>query len=223
MHGSTNVNLPLVAVSIAATALCWGVYGPLLQWGHQEMGSGRLRPFICVGVAYLIIAIVGPIVVMSLTGMEMGEGLATGWSWKGVWWSLIAGVAGALGALGMILAFNFGGRPHYVPPLIFGFAPVVSTFFTLWVNVPLREQLRENTLRSSFFGAGLIMVAVGAVIVLVSAPKAGPPGKKPPAPAVTTPTAESVEATEETSPAERPAEPEPQADSEDTSKPADEE
>jgi hypothetical protein len=225
MHGTTNVNLPLVTISIMATAVCWGVYGPLLQWGHQEMGSGRLRPFICVGVAYLIIAIVGPIVVMSLTGMEMGEGLASGWSWKGVWWSLIAGVAGALGALGMILAFNFGGRPHYVPPLIFGFAPVVNTFFALWVNVPLREQLRESMLRSSFFGAGLIRVAVGAVIVLVSAPKAGPPGKKPPTPAVTSPTEESVEAREKAVSEERQPEPapEPKAESEDTPKSSNEE
>ena len=173
MH-ATSTNVPLIIISILSTAVCWGIYGPLLQWGHMEMGSGRLRPFICVGVAYIVIAIVGPILVMMLTGMEQGEGLMSGWTMKGVWWSFIAGTAGALGALGMILAFNFGGKPHYVPQLIFGLAPVVNTFFTLGMNPALRSQLSANPFQSSCFGAGLLMVAVGAVVVLVSAPKAGP-------------------------------------------------
>lgn len=178
MHGTPpTVNFPMIVISLLATAVCWGVYGPLLQWGHMDMGSGRLRPFICVGLAYLAIAVVGPVVVMLLTGMERGEGLMSGWTPRGIWWSFIAGGAGALGALGMILAFNFGGKPHYVPPLIFGLAPVVNTMFTLSMNPALREQLRQNVIQSSFFGAGLLMVAVGAVTVLVAAPKAGPPAK----------------------------------------------
>lgn len=185
MHESSQ-NYPLIGLSILVTALCWGVYGPLLQWGHVAMGSGRLRPFICVGLAYLAIAVAGPILVMMLTGMEREAGLMSGWTSKGVWWSFIAGGAGALGALGMILAFNFGGRPHYVPPLIFGLAPVVNTFFTLWMNPALRSQLSASPLRSSCFGAGLLMVAVGAVVVLVSAPKGGPK----PAPATATKTVE---------------------------------
>jgi hypothetical protein len=174
MHATSSTNVPLIIVSILATAICWGIYGPLLQWGHMEMGSGRLRPFICVGVAYLVIAIVGPVLVMMLTGMEQAGGIASGWTMKGVWWSFIAGTAGALGALGMILAFNFGGKPHYVPPLIFGLAPVVNTFFALAMNPVLRSQLSANPFQSSCFGAGLLMVAVGAVVVLVSAPKGAP-------------------------------------------------
>ena len=43
----------------------------------------------------------------------------------------MGGAAGALGALGIIMAFNFGGKPVYVMPLIFGGAPVVNTFFTI--------------------------------------------------------------------------------------------
>src|SRR5438876_10106356 len=80
MHGPTHANFPMVVVCTLATALCWGVYGPLLQWGHGAMGSGRLRPFICVGIAYVIIAIVGPILLMTLTGMENEGGLASGWT-----------------------------------------------------------------------------------------------------------------------------------------------
>ena len=54
----------LAGTFAVCTALFWGTYGPLLQKGHHFMGSGRLRPFICVGIAYLLVAIVGPIVVM---------------------------------------------------------------------------------------------------------------------------------------------------------------
>lgn len=190
MHGSSAANFPLIIVSILATAVFWGVYGPFLQWGHGAMESGRMRPFICVGIAYVVVAVVGPILVISVFGMEKGEGLMAGWTMKGIWWSFVAGVVGALGALGMLLAFNFGGKPHYVPPLIFGLAPVVNAFFTISMNAQLREQLAQNIVRSSFFGAGLLMVAVGAVTVLVAAPKGGPP-KPAPTPEVTAPAAES--------------------------------
>ncbi len=181
MHGSSAANFPLIIVSIMATAVFWGVYGPFLQWGHGAMESGRMRPFICVGIAYVVVAVVGPILVISVFGMEKGNGLFSGWTMAGIWWSFVAGVVGALGALGMLLAFNFGGKPHYVPPLIFGLAPVVNAAFTLAMNSQLREQLAANLVRSSFFGAGLLMVAVGAVTVLVAAPKGGPP-KAAPAP-----------------------------------------
>lgn len=179
MHGSSIANLTLIVVSILATSVFWGVYGPFLQWGHGAMESGRMRPFICVGIAYVLVAVVGPILVISVFGMENEGGLFAGWTLNGIWWSLIAGVVGALGALGMLLAFNFGGKPHYVPPLIFGLAPVVNAFFTLWMNEALREQLRASPARSMFFGAGLLMVAVGAVTVLLAAPKGGPPKKAP--------------------------------------------
>jgi hypothetical protein len=84
----------------------------------------------------------------------------------------------------MLLAFNFGGKPHYVPPLIFGLAPVVNTFFTLGVNPALRDQLRGDLVRGSFFTAGLLLVAVGAVTVLIAAPKTAP---KPPTSAALAP------------------------------------
>src|SRR3569623_1271162 len=81
------------------TALFWGTYGPLLSRGHHLMGTeGRLRPFICVGVAYLIVAIVGPILLMYTTGIDKGGGLQHGWTTRGVIWSSVAGGVGALGA-----------------------------------------------------------------------------------------------------------------------------
>src|SRR5262245_15962922 len=206
MHGPTHVNFPMVIVCTLATALCWGTYGPLLQWGHGYMGTGRLRPFICVGIAYLFIAIIGPILVMTLTGMEMedGKGLFSGWANKsgggfsGIFWSLMGGSVGALGALGVILALNYGGQPGYVMPVVFGCAPIVNTAFTMYFSGAYKY---VAGIQGSMYFAGLILVAVGAVIVLMFAPK--PPKKDAAKPAA------AVQAAE----APRPAQAKPPSDS----------
>ena len=43
--------------AIALTAFCWGVYGPVLHFGRDYMESA-LRPFVCVGLAYFLIAVI---------------------------------------------------------------------------------------------------------------------------------------------------------------------
>lgn len=161
-----NASTLLAGLFALCTAFFWGTYGPLLQKGHHDMGSGRLRPFICVGIAYLLVAIIGPIIVMYVTGMEREKGLFYGWTMSGFTWSVIAGGVGALGAFTLIMAINYGGprSPIYVMPLVFGFAPIVSTFTTMYLNKTLNQI-------SPFFAAGLILVAAGAVTVLLTAPK----------------------------------------------------
>jgi len=72
----------------------------------------------------------------------------------GVLWSLLAGACGALGALGIILALSFGGRPIYVMPLVFGGAPVVNTLLTAFMNRAF------NQLKGLFL-AGLLLVITG--------------------------------------------------------------
>jgi hypothetical protein len=154
------------------TALFWGTYGPILSRGHHLMeGGGRLRPFICVGVAYFLVAIIGPIVVMYTTGHDKGGGLFSGWTFAGILWSTIAGGVGALGAFTLIMALGAGGprSPIYVMPIVFGCAPVVSAFTTMYINKSF-GQLKE----SPFFAAGLLLVATGAITVLLTAPKPKP-------------------------------------------------
>ncbi len=91
------------------------------------------------------------------------------WDTQGVLWSLAGGTAGALGALGIIYAFNFGGKPIFVMPLVFGLAPILNTITTLtenksWGHIDL------------YFVAALLITICGAVTVLVTAPK---PAAKP--------------------------------------------
>ena len=158
-------NLFIIALCIGITALSWGAYGPVLHKGQAKMGGGRLRPFLCVGLAYFAIAVIVPWVLLGSGVFEEPGG------WKhigGVFWSLAAGAAGAVGALGIIYAFNFGGKPIFIMPLVFGFAPVVNT---------LTETVSKNLLGevSPLFLGSLAMVIVGATIVLVFAPRGAKP------------------------------------------------
>ncbi len=145
--------------AVALTAVCWGVYGPVLHFGREAMHSS-LRPFVCVGLAYFLIAVLIPLALLS-------RGERGGWTTKGVIWSLLAGAAGAFGALGVILALGFGGKPIYVMPLVFGGAPVVNTLLTAFLNRAF-DQLKAP------FLAGLILVILGAVTVLVFKPQPQP-------------------------------------------------
>lgn len=158
-------SLMLVLSFVLMTAICWGTYGPLLHKGQMAMQGSRMRPLICVGLAYFLVAVLVPLVLRPIIGDD-GQ-----WTWNGTLWSLATGVAGAIGSLGIILAFNFGGRPVYVMPLVFGGAPVINTLTSI-------ATASDVATPSPLFFAGLIVVVVGAVTVLVFAPK---PAHKPPA------------------------------------------
>lgn len=158
-------NFFLQMLSVAAVIICWGAYGPTLHKGQAAMDNSRMRPLLCVGLAYFLIAVVGSESILQIWPEE------SAWKPMGTLWSLLAGAAGAVGALGIILAFNFGGKPVYVMPLVFGGAPVVNTFFTLIGQGRLSQA-------DPFFLAGLILVITGAAMVLLFAPRGAPP-KKP--------------------------------------------
>ena len=156
-------------VSIATVIVCWGAYGPVLHKGQAAMDHSRLRPLLCVGLAYFLIAVLVPYALL-LSGLYTEYSEFSFRTTGGILWSLAAGAAGALGALGIIMAFNFGGKPVFVMPLIFGGAPVVNVLF---------DAYRHNLLGQldPFFLAGMILVVAGAVMVLVFAPRSAPPVK----------------------------------------------
>jgi hypothetical protein len=167
-HGNEVAADPIkIGAAICLAVFCWGAYGPFLHIGQMKMGGSRLRPFCCVGIAYFVIAVAVP--VMILMGAPDNITLDMRQIMKGMMWSIFAGAAGAVGALGIILAFNYGGKPIFVMPLVFGFAPVVNTITSMIVAGSL-GQINPN------FAIFLLVGIAGAVTVLVFAPKAKPHG-----------------------------------------------
>jgi hypothetical protein len=133
----------------------------------MAMQGSRLRPLLCIGLAYFLIAVLVPL------GLLGPLGDAGNWNVGGVLWGIAGGTLGALGALGTIMAFNLGGKPFTVMPVVFGCAPVINT-----LTSSLLQGMSLANL-SPFFLAGMLVVGVGAATVLAF----GPRGHAPPKPA----------------------------------------
>jgi drug/metabolite transporter (DMT)-like permease len=146
-----------------ATALCWGLYGPVL--GKARMADPDLSPFkpyVGIGVAYLLIAIVGGIVGMWIKGdsFEVGAGGR---------WGFAAGALGALGAFTLTIAMFSGGAriPHAVMPIVFGGAVTVTALYTLWSS---RGRLHATPM----LWVGIVGVLVSVIIITMNTPHAAP-------------------------------------------------
>ncbi len=140
-------------------ALAWGMYGPTLHGGQVKLGS-PFRALLCVGLAYMIIGVVVPIVALWSQG-ELGS---KGWNASGFTQATLAGALGAVGAVFIIYAFRSGGLPTYVMPLVFGGAPVVNVLFSMYLHPP---KVPPNPL----LWVGMALVAVGASLVLYFKPQ----------------------------------------------------
>src|SRR5436190_4823372 len=93
------------------TVVSWGVYGILLHTGQMAMGdpvNGRYKAFLFVGIAYFLTAVLAPLALL------ISRGASWDYPGRGMTWSLIAGIVGAIGAFGVLLAFGAGGRPAVV-------------------------------------------------------------------------------------------------------------
>jgi len=163
------------------TVLCWGVYSVLLHMGSVEMGKGsagppdltgnRMKAFLLVGIAYFIVAIVGPLIIMKAKGTVWNFPTA-GWSW-----SLIAGIAGAVGAFFLLMALSSGKSaaeskyvlPLLVPAIVFAGAPIVNTL------VSTTKEGNWGYVNWKFI-AGIILAAAGTAMVMKfkPSPPAGP-------------------------------------------------
>ncbi len=163
------------------TVICWGTYGVCMHTGSINMDSkehGRMMAFLYVGLAYFLTAVIAPLIILKLQGgpVEFWKYPDAGWKW-----SLFAGILGAIGALGVLLAFGASPNPPvYVPivmSIIFAGAPVVNAVV--------------NTTKHDWWGhvqpqfiMGIVLAAAGGVLVTYYAPKP-PPQAAAPTPAVT--------------------------------------
>ncbi|RMF76051.1 MAG: hypothetical protein D6744_12700 [Planctomycetota bacterium] len=141
---------------VIMTIICWGAYVPTIHEGQSAIGgrSRALWALLFVGVAYVAVAIIGPLSILAARGDL--QPIPGG---KGAWISMLAGALGAAGAFGVILALMSGGKPTTVPPLVFAGAPVVATLIAMALHRPTR-------MPDWPFYLGLVMAASGAALVL---------------------------------------------------------
>ena len=161
-----------------ATVLSWGLYGVLLHLGQSNMGdpaNGRIKAFLFVGVAYVLVAVLAPLAIL----------LAAKASWsfpaKGLWLSLAAGGVGAIGALCVLLAFGAKGNPAVVMSIVFAGAPVVNAIVALLVHPPAGGW---SAIRWPFV-LGIVLAASGGLLVMRYRPMPAPAAAPAPAGAPT--------------------------------------
>ena len=154
------------------TVVSWGVYGVFLHNGQMQMQdavNGRYKAFLFVGIAYFLVAVLAPLLVLISNGAD----------WKypagGMAWSLVAGIVGAIGAFGVLLAFGAKGSPSVVMAIVFSGAPVVNAAVSLLMHPPSDG---IASIKPGFW-LGLILAAVGGCLVTFFKPAPGKPHAKP--------------------------------------------
>ncbi|MHC4947600.1 MAG: hypothetical protein ACYTG1_04995 [Planctomycetota bacterium] len=153
------------------TVACWGLYGVLLHSGQVGMGDpvdGRYKAFLWVGIAYFLVAVLAPAAI--LVAKQATWSMPAG----GITWSLLAGVAGAIGAFCVLLAFGAKGHPAVVMSIIFAGAPIVNAVVAISLHPPAGG---VSSIRWPFF-LGIVLAAVGGMLVSLYKPGPGP-AKRP--------------------------------------------
>ena len=170
------MKLPVIFALL--TALFWGLYGPVLGLARAAE-QNPFKPYLLIGVAYLVWAILGGAIGMKYTNVPFA------FSGDGLKWGLISGSLGAFGALTLTLAmFSFPtgkSRPDIVMPIVFGGAVTVTALTNFFMT---RGQAGAHA-PSLWLWVGMVGMAACIVVVAYNTPHAAPP--KPQAPAPTTP------------------------------------
>src|SRR6059036_4043965 len=155
------------------TVVTWGVYGILLHKGQVLMGdpvNGRYKAFLFVGIAYFLTAVLAPLALLLAKGAAF-----SGYTGRGMWWSLIAGIVGAIGAFGVLLAFGAKGTPAVVMSIVFAGAPVVNAIYSLMLHPPAGGW---GSIRPQFY-LGIVLAALGGCLVTFYKPNPPAPRAKP--------------------------------------------
>lgn len=159
----------IVLLFVAGAALSWGVYVPLVHGAATRLHSS-LRAFLFVGVAYFLVAVLVPMVLLFVMKYDPTEKGTPNFNAFPILWGIVAGIAGALGALFVIFASTKAGAGGviYVAPLVFAGAPIINTFATIYFFHPVK------TLPDWKFFCGIGLAVVGAAMVMLFKPIEAP-------------------------------------------------
>ena len=160
-----------LAVACAlGVALCWGMYGPTLSHARAPNREwGPFKPYLFIGIAYLVIAVIGGAMMMKLAFND-------NFDYSGTYaparkFGFLAGCLGALGALFLTFALTkAGGKPAYVMPIVFGGAVSVNA-------VAAFLSLKQGETASPLMWVGMAFVAVGIIMTAGNTPHGHSPAK----------------------------------------------
>lgn len=152
-------------------ALCWGMYGPTLSNARSlDRQWGPFKPYVFIGVAYLVIAIIGGSLMMKFVYQDNFD--FSGKYFPAMKWGFLAGCLGALGALGLTFALTkAAGNPAYVMPIVFGGAVTVNAIAAYF-------KLQQGETTNPLMWVGMALVAVGICLTAGFTPHGHPPSKK---------------------------------------------
>ncbi len=176
--------MPLWLAFVIGAGLCWGTYVPLIAFGGKSLAASpvgignRLAAIICVGVAYVVLAIVIPLIRFVISGTENLQ-----WTTNGVVFSSLAGVAGAAGAICVVFATAAAPLEDrlYIAPLIFTLAPIINSLLSLFWHPSKDNPWHFGAPKvppSSLFYVGIVLAAAGTFLVLYSKEKSDTPPPK---------------------------------------------
>lgn len=166
-----------------ATALFWGSYGPTIGNAKSPVpvaGGGwtPFKPYVFIGIAYVVWAIAGGLLAMKLMGdsysytaVAQDAGGTDVTHWTTAKFGFAAGTLGALGALCLTSAMMLSrGNALLVMPIVFGGAVSVTAIIEV-----IRHRGLVNV--SPLLWVGVVTVVIGIVLVATNTPHVGPAHK----------------------------------------------
>ena len=139
-----------------------GIYGILLHASRIAMVDpthAQYKTLLFAGVAYSLVAIVGSVLILKLKGIQWRFPI------KGMVLATLAGVASAIGALNILLAFEAQGTPAVVMTIFFTGASLINAVASLAIDTPQAGGLRWQ------FIVGLQLVIFGICMVTIYRPE----------------------------------------------------
>lgn len=163
------------------TALFWGCYGPTIGNAQTPRVDGKplappdgwtpFKPYVFIGVAYLLISVVGGSVMMKVRGDSFNfaatvPGVDGITHFNTAKWGFLAGTLGALGALCLTTAMMTSrGNALLVMPIVFGGAVSVTAIVSI---IKLRSHGPLEV--SPLLWGGIALTVVGVVLVAMNTP-----------------------------------------------------
>jgi len=158
------------------TAIFWGCYGPTIGNAQTPRVDGRpllppegwtpFKPYVFIGIAYLVIAIAGGLLMMKMKGDSFNY---SGTHFPTAKWGFLAGTLGAAGALCLTTAMMTSrGNALLVMPIVFGGAVSVTAIVSI-------IRLNGHATINPMLWAGMLLTVVGVVLVAMNTPHAHAP------------------------------------------------